>query len=121
MAGGTDKCIFCKIVSGEIKSEIIKSSENFIAIKDINPVSEGHMLIVPKKHFVTLLDIPESLGGEMLEFTKEAASGLMEKKMGTGFNVIINNFPSAGQFVMHAHLHVIPRKDGDGIRYLVKE
>lgn len=121
MTESDSECIFCKIVRGEIKSEILKSSSNFIAIKDINPVSEGHTLVVPKAHYVTLLDIPEELGAELLKFTKEVASGLMERKMGPGFNVIMNNFLSAGQFVPHAHLHVIPRKEEDGIRYLVKE
>ncbi len=116
-----DNCIFCKIVRGEIKSEILKSSENFIAIKDINPISEGHTLIVPKTHYTTLLDMPEELGMELLRFAKEVASDLVERKLGTGFNIIMNNFSSAGQFVMHAHLHVVPRKDGDGIRYLIRE
>ncbi len=114
-------CVFCKIVKGEIKSEIIKNSANFIAIRDINPISEGHSLVVPKQHFTTLLDVPVEIGAEMMQFVKELASEMMQKKLGNGFNVIMNNFPSAGQFVMHAHLHVIPRKDNDGIRYLVKE
>lgn len=121
MAEETDNCVFCKIVKGEIKSEVIKNSENFIAIRDINPVSEGHSLVISKQHFVTLLDMPNSLGAEMLQFAKELASDMIVKKLGNGFNVIMNNFPSAGQFVMHAHMHIIPRKDGDGIRYLVKE
>jgi len=121
MAEEIENCVFCKIIRGEIKSEILKQSANFIAIKDINPVSEGHALIVPKAHYTTLLDLPEELGAELMKFAKEIASELMETKKGSGFNVIMNNFPAAGQFVMHAHLHVIPRKEGDGIRYLVKE
>lgn len=100
-----------------MKSEIIKESDNFIAIKDINPVAEGHMLIIPKKHFVTLLDIPNKLGEEMLKFVKEIAGDLLDEKIGDGFNVIMNNLECAGQLVMHAHVHVIPRKDGDGIRF----
>ena len=119
--GNEDDCAFCKIISGEIKAEVLKASENFIAIKDINPVAEGHLLIVPKKHFVTLLDISNSLGEELLQFTKSAASDILNKKLGSGFNVIMNNFSSAGQFVMHAHIHIIPRKEGDGIKFLVKE
>lgn len=121
MVESDSDCIFCKILRGEIKSEILKEDENFIAIKDINPISEGHTLIVPKEHYVTLLDIPEEIAVEMLKFTKKIASGLIENGLGSGFNIIMNNFSSAGQFVMHAHLHVIPRKEGDGIRYLVKE
>jgi len=110
-------CLFCKIAKREMKSDIIKESNNFIAIKDINPVAEGHTLVIPKRHFVTLLDIPDKLGAEMLKFTKEVAGDLLDKKLGDGFNIIMNNLECAGQLVKHAHIHVIPRKDGDGIRF----
>ena len=110
-------CLFCKIVKGEIKSEIVKEGNNFIAIKDANPVTEGHMLVIPKKHFVTLLDIPNTLGPELLKFTKDVASDLLDKKLGDGFNIIMNNLEPAGQLIMHAHIHIIPRKEGDGIRF----
>jgi len=113
-------CIFCKIAKGEIKSDKILESDNFFAVRDMNPVSKGHALIIPKKHFVTLLDIPNKLGNEMLEFTKSVASDLLDKKYGDGFNVIMNNLQVAGQFVMHAHIHVIPRKEKDGIRFFHK-
>ena len=74
------ECIFCKIAKGEINSEKIAETNNFFAIKDINPVSEGHSLIIPKKHFVTLLDIPNTLGKELLDiFTNEELSNLYPK------------------------------------------
>jgi histidine triad (HIT) family protein len=114
-------CIFCKIVKGESKSEIIKSSDSFIAINDVNPVAKGHLLVIPKKHYTTLLDIPNNLGEELLKFEKEVASDILGKKYGDGFNVIMNNLEPAGQFVMHAHIHFIPRKEKDGIKFLVKE
>lgn len=113
-------CIFCKIIKGELKSEFVRESDNFIAIRDANPISEGHTLVIPKRHYATLLDMPKALGCEMLEFSKEVASELIKKKLGTGFNLITNNFPSAGQFVMHVHFHIIPRKEGDGIKYLTR-
>jgi len=121
MAKPKDDCIFCKIVKREIKSEIVKSSDSFIAIKDVNPVAKGHLLIIPKKHYSTLLDIPNNLGEELLRFEKEIASEILEKKYGDGFNVIMNNLQPAGQLVMHAHIHFIPRKEGDRIRFLVRE
>jgi len=115
-----EDCVFCKIAKGEIKSDKILESNNFFAIRDMNPVSKGHALIIPKKHFVTLLDIPNKLGDELLEFTKAVASDLLEKKYGDGFNVIMNNLQVAGQLVMHAHIHIIPRKEKDGIRFFHK-
>ena len=106
-------CIFCKIAQGEIKSDLVNSSNNFIAIKDAHPRAPGHTLVIPKKHLVTLLDIPNTLGQELLEFTKKIASQLLDQKLGDGFNIIMNNLQPAGQLVMHAHIHVIPRKEKD--------
>lgn len=110
-----NSCVFCKILEKEIPADIVDESNNFIAIKDIHPKAPGHTLILPKKHFVTLLDLPNKLGEELLSFTKHVASGLLEAKYGDGFNVVMNNLPAAGQIVMHAHLHLIPRKESDGL------
>jgi len=111
-------CIFCKMAKGEMKAEKIKETDNFFAIRDKYPATEGHSLVIPKKHFVTLLDIKNNLGNEMLKLAKEVASDLIDKKLGDGFNLLMNNLECANQAVMHAHLHVIPRKDGDGIKVL---
>jgi len=115
---GNEDCIFCRIVRREIPG-IFKESENFIAIRDIHPKAEGHTLIIPKKHFVTMLDIEDKIGNEMLKFCKEVASELIDKKIGDGFNVIMNNLEPAGQVVKHAHIHIIPRNEGDGLKSLV--
>jgi histidine triad (HIT) family protein len=111
-----ENCIFCKMAKGEIPVEKVLESNNFFAIRDINPKSQGHTLIIPKKHFVTLLDIPNKLGSELVEISKQVASGLLEQKLGDGFNIVMNNLEPAGQVVKHAHLHIIPRKEGDGLR-----
>ncbi|MCU0642337.1 MAG: HIT domain-containing protein [archaeon] len=120
MAVSEKDCLFCKIVRKEIKADIVKEGNSFIAIKDINPVEPGHVLVIPKQHYTTLLDIPDRLGEEMLKFAKQIASELLEKKLGDGFNIIMNNLEPAGQLVMHAHIHIIPRKEKDGIRFFVK-
>ncbi len=104
-------CIFCKIARGEIKVEKILETENFFAIKDLHPKTRGHVLVIPKKHFLNLLDLPSSLYGEMLETAKEIALNLMKQENSEGFNLIMNNFEVAGQKVMHAHLHILPRYD----------
>jgi len=112
----SENCIFCKIAQGKVPAEKVKESNNFIAIFDANPRAEGHTLIIPKKHLVTLLDIPNKLGEELLRFMKDVASDLLDKKLGDGFNIIMNNLEPAGQVVMHAHVHIIPRKEDDGIK-----
>jgi histidine triad (HIT) family protein len=109
-----DDCIFCKIVNGEVPSEKILETENFIVIKDVNPKTEGHSLIIPKEHYKNLLDIPAYLNKEMLETAKNVSLKLMEETSSKGFNLMMNNNPVAGQVVMHAHLHILPRKEGDG-------
>lgn len=112
-------CIFCKIARGEIPSEKILDDENFFAIKDIHPKTKGHSLVIPKKHYKTLLDMPSSLLGEFFETTKKLALELMDEEKAQGFNLIMNNYEVAGQLVPHVHLHIIPRKKGDGFRMSV--
>ncbi len=112
-------CVFCKIAKGEIKSEKILDDKNFFAIKDINPKTKGHSLVISKKHYTTLLDMPSSLLGEFLETAKKLAVKLLDKEKAQGFNIIMNNYEVAGQLVPHVHLHVLPRKKGDGFRIVV--
>ena len=113
-----DSCIFCKISYKEIKSEIIFENENFIAIPDSKPRVKGHTLIISKRHFVNTLDLPISLGKELLDAFKNVSSKLLKEKGVEGFNILQNNFPLAGQVVMHTHFHVIPRRKGDGLKFL---
>lgn len=112
-------CVFCKIAKGEIKATFIFESDNFFAMNDANPRTRGHALVIPKKHFVNMMDLPDTLGGELIDTIKSVASVLLNEKGVEGFNVFQNNFPAAGQAVMHAHFHILPRRKGDGIRLLV--
>lgn len=112
-------CIFCKMASKEIKVPFAAETDNFFAILDIHPKAEGHTLVIPKKHFTTLLDLPDNLGSELLGIIKKISKKLMDEEKGTGFNVVMNNLESAGQLVKHAHIHIIPRKNGDGLKSIV--
>ena len=111
-------CIFCKIVKGEIPSTKVYSDDNFIGILDVHPKAEGHTLIIPKNHFKTILDVPSTLGIELLDAIKEIGLLLIKDKKGEGFNVIINNGEVAGMVVNHFHVHIIPRNKGDGLKGL---
>jgi histidine triad (HIT) family protein len=113
-------CVFCKIIAGERNGEVVRVSDRFIALRDIAPLAPGHVLIIPKQHFGTLLDIPESWAGELMRFTKAVASSLLDQKLGDGFNLVMNNLEPAGQVVPHAHIHLIPRKEGDGLKLMSK-
>jgi len=111
-----EDCIFCKIVSGEIPAEKVYEDDNFIAIKDVHPLVEGHCVVLSKKHFVNLIDCPASLYGEFLEAAEKTAMKLIKEVNAEGFNLHMNNFEVAGQVVKHMHLHVLPRKKGDGFK-----
>lgn len=111
-----ESCIFCRIAKGEIKAEKTGESRNFFAIKDIHPKVAGHTLVIPKEHYENLLEIPDNLGQELLAFTKQTAEKIMDENGADGFNVLMNNSEVSGQVVMHAHLHILPRKKGDGFR-----
>ncbi len=107
------ECIFCKIARKEIPVEVIFENDNFIVFPDAHPKVEGHCLIIPKKHFTNILDFPDSLGAELIETVKKVAE-IKIKQGADGFNLMQNNFESAGQVVMHMHFHFLPRKKGDG-------
>ena len=108
-----EDCIFCKIVHGKIPVNKIYENDNFIAFPDAAPQTEGHTLIVTKKHFVNSMDLPGSLGYGFLDAVKSIAE-IKIKEGFDGFNIVQNNFSSAGQVVMHCHFHFLPRKNGDG-------
>lgn len=113
-----DDCVFCKIVNGEISANLIWENDNFISFPDVNPKTEGHSIVIPKQHFKTTLDLPASLGHELMDCIKNTAVKVLDETKTGGFNVLSNNFPVAGQVVHHVHYHVIPRKEGDGIHFL---
>ena len=106
-------CVFCKMARGEIKVDIIYENDNFFAFSDAEPKVEGHTLIVPKKHFVNILDLPASLGSELLDAVKAVAE-IRLKEGAEGFNILQNNGEVADQYVMHAHFHILPRRKDDG-------
>jgi len=114
-----EDCIFCKIAKGEIPSKKILETDNFFAVKDINPKVKGHSLIISKRHYPTLLDMPSSLLGEFLDAAKRLAFKLLDEEKAEGFNVVINSYEVAGQVVPHVHLHILPRKKDDGFRMRV--
>ena len=111
-----DNCIFCKIVKGDISSEKIFENDNFFSINDVNPVVKGHTLVISKNHFESILDMPDSLGSELLECVKKTAMKVMGEQKAEGFNLVANTFEVAGQVVKHFHIHIIPRKKDDGFK-----
>lgn len=100
-------CIFCKIINGEIKSEILYETNNFIVINDISHLANKHYLIIPKKHFAYLNEIDE----EKVEIISEIMLKLkdIEKVLGLedGYRLVVNQRKNAGQTVNHLHFHIL--------------
>lgn len=110
-------CVFCKIAKGEISAERIYENDSFFSISDAHPAVSGHSLVISKKHFCNSLDIPSSLGSELLDCIKKTAVILMKKYSAEGFHIVNNNFEAGGQSVNHIHFHILPRKKGDGANW----
>ncbi|HUW43668.1 MAG TPA: HIT domain-containing protein [Bacillota bacterium] len=108
-----EECIFCKIVKGEIPSEKVWEDSEFISFLDAKPRIKGHTLIIPKKHFNTLMDLEDDISKKYIGAIKKTGKILMEKYNAGGFNVVLNNGKVAGQIINHIHFHLVPRKKGD--------
>ena len=111
-------CVFCKIVAGEIRADKLADEENFIVIADANPVSDGHCLIISKKHYETIFDMPVTLGIELASIAKKQGLRLIKEGKAEGVKLVNNNYRSAGQAVPHFHMHVIPHKEGADVRHV---
>ena len=101
----TDDCIFCKIIEGSIPSMKVYESDKVLAFLDINPLSEGHCLIIPKTHAEKLHQVPEE---ELIEILV-CAKNLAIKAGVEDYNVLQNNGRIAHQIIMHVHFHLIPK------------
>ena len=106
-------CIFCKIVNDEIPSEKIYEDEDVLAFLDGFPSTEGHTIIIPKKHFENIFDTPKDVLKETMEVAQKISFLLKEKLGAEGINLFNNNNKVAQQEIPHYHLHVIPRYSGD--------
>lgn len=101
-----DDCLFCKMVTGEIKPDAVYEDESLLAFRDINAQAPVHILIIPKRHVTTLNDLDDiDLGGKLLQTAAILAEqqGLSE----AGYRTVINCNKSGGQEVFHLHLHLL--------------
>jgi histidine triad (HIT) family protein len=103
-----DDCIFCKIISGDIPSDIVYRDDEIIAFRDVNPVAPTHILVVPVSHINTVADVPEtgfSLVGDMMKIANQLAR--QEEIADSGYRLVINCGGHGGQLVQHLHLHLV--------------
>ena len=108
-------CVFCQIVSGELPASVVYESPEVLAFLDLDPVTPGHMLVIPKQHLRWLADLTEDVAAEMFATTRELAAGLRRSSLRCeGVNLFYADGEPAFQEVFHSHLHVFPRFESDG-------
>lgn len=110
-------CIFCKIIAGEIPSVKIYEDELVYAFLDIAPINFGHTLVIPKEHHTSIATVPEATAGRMLLTGSRLGVAMRRALQADGFNLHLSDGTVAGQVVMHAHLHVVPRWTDDGFHW----
>lgn len=110
-----DDCIFCKIIKGEIPSFTVYEDDDFKVILDRFPAAPGHVLVIPKAHYSDMFELSEEAATKLYPLAKKIAKRIKEVTGSEGINIVQNNGEAAGQSVYHFHLHIIPRKMGDGI------
>lgn len=112
-----DTCIFCKIIAGEIPCYKVYEDGKTLAFLDIHPVNKGHTLVIPKKHAVNIYDIETEEIAEMVKTGKILAPIIRDVVNAAGMNIHMNNEKAGGQAVFHAHIHLIPRHENDGLTH----
>lgn len=102
-------CVFCKIIKKEVPAEVVYEDEEVLAILDVNPVTKGHTLVLPKEHVKDFLSASDYTVNKVIKTAKEIAPKVLKAVGASDLNIIFNNGPTAGQSIDHLHLHIIPR------------
>ena len=107
-------CIFCSIVSGELPASVIYEGETCIAILDLYPMSQGHVLVLPRRHCNDVTQLSEEGHSELFQVGRKVLRALRIYGLGRdGANYLLNDGSAANQHIPHLHLHIIPRRKGD--------
>jgi len=109
------ECIFCKIVKKEIPAFIVHEDEQILSFLTIDPLNEGHALVIPKKHYENIFDVDEEILKKIISVAKTISQKMKKGLKAEGVNLLHASGTSAEQSVPHFHLHVVPRKTGDEV------
>ncbi len=114
------ECLFCRIVAGEVRAEIVHEGPGAVAFLDTHPAARGHVLVIPRAHAATLLELEDGAVGALFLAVKEVQARVLAALRPRGFNVGWNHGRAGGQHVPHLHVHVLPRYDllGRGVQHL---
>ncbi len=108
-------CIFCSIVSGDIPAIKVYEDDETLSFMDINPGNPGHLLVIPKRHYRNIFDIPTATAGKIMEVGVKLAGVIKDVLNPDGLNLFQSSEAAAFQSVFHFHLHLLPRWEGDSL------
>lgn len=102
-----ENCLFCKIVAGQIPSDIVYQDEDVLAFNDINPQAPQHILFIPKRHIASMTDLTTEDGPILASIYVAASKVAKERNLERGYRFLTNVGPDAGQSVFHLHFHLL--------------
>ena len=111
-----EECPFCRIASGEAAASIVYEDKNVLAFMDLSPATVGHTLVVPRKHWENIYEVPEETLTKLIAVVKRVSVAVKKSFDADGITIIQNNGRAAGQMVFHLHFHVIPVNSNSEIR-----
>jgi histidine triad (HIT) family protein len=107
-------CIFCKITANEISAKVIMQNEKAMALLDAFPLAAGHTLVIPKSHYIKVQQMSEQDAAAVFDIVWKLAGAVETASQVNASTIAIHNGSDAGQEVPHVHVHIVPRKTGDG-------
>ena len=115
------QCIFCQIVAGKVQSRKVYEDERVMAILDINPANPGHTIIVTKEHYAIMPQLPDEEVSHIFMVAKSLSNSMLRSIDAQGTNIIVANGVVAGQRAQHFMAHLIPRKENDGVNFVLPQ
>lgn len=109
-------CIFCKIIKGEISSKKYYEDNGFLTIFDVDPISEGHIVVFSKNHYSNTEEMPEQEWQKLCVLARNLAGKHIKEIKADGYNFLINQGDAASKIAHRPHVHIIPRRFGDGLK-----
>jgi histidine triad (HIT) family protein len=103
----SDQCLFCRIVAGEIPADVVREDRDTLAFRDVDPKAPVHVLVVPKVHHPDAAAVLAAAGGLLTSIFATAVAVAEDEKLDSGYRMVFNTGPDAGQSVPHAHLHLL--------------
>jgi histidine triad (HIT) family protein len=107
-----ESCKFCRIVNKKASASLVYEDDKALAFMDIHPMSEGHTLVIPKRHYETIYNIPDEEIAHLFKVVKRIANAVKKAVNAEGISIFQQNERAARQDVFHMHVHVVPRYEG---------